>query len=125
MDRVLGLLRRAKPQDSSIQAEYADGHILDETALGDVNPYGDGNVFTAIVNGQAELEHGPLVRLSCFWAGERIDVDWASVPAGARPVRLRHGFASMNSATGERSSGWLGVDFGWETDLARDVRELR
>ena len=118
------------PQDSTIQAEYADGFILDETTLKDTSLYKDGaNSFYDVLNKLPEAEHGKMVRFSVFWKNERHDVDWTTLPDNARPIRFRHGFSSLNVGTGETKSGWTGVDFGYQfTDEEgnhQEVRELR
>lgn len=117
------------PLDSSVRAIYEDGFVLDETALEDTNPYGDGNTFTAILNRQPEPEHGRMVTFSCFWADARYDVDWTRLPDSARPIRFRHGYATLSSS-GEQTSGWSGVDFGAQWNDAtganqQQVTELR
>lgn len=101
------------PLDTTIRAEYEDGFILDETELGDANPYGEGNTFTAVLNGQPEAEHGALVKFSAFWKNARYDVDWTQLPDNARPIRYRHGYiVQMGPNAGE--SGWTGIDFGYQ-----------
>lgn len=101
------------PLDSSIQAEYEDGFILDETELNDINPYGDGNVFRAVLNRGPESEHGKMVRFSVFWKDKRHDVDWRDLPEDARPIRFRHGYYTQ-FPDGSHESGFSGVDFGYQ-----------
>ena len=108
----------AIPLDTSVQAEYEDGFILDETELGDENPYGEGNTFTAILEKRPESDHGRMVRFSCFYEDTRYDVDWTMLPDNARPIRFRHGFHTVNAATGETvAQGWSGMDFGYQYNL--------
>ena len=106
----------ALPLDTSIQAEYEDGFVLDETDLKDANPYGDeGNTFTAVLKKFPEEAHGKLVRFSCFYKDQRYDVDWTALPDNARPIRFRHGFSTIDQATGVvLESGFFGVDFGYQ-----------
>jgi len=119
------------PLDTSIQAEYEDGFVLDETSLDDVNPYGDGNTFTAVLNKLPEEAHGKLMRFSCFWKDQRYDIDWTSLPENARPIRFRHGFSTINYMNQEVvAQGWSGVDFGvqWNEEDGsnqQEVMELR
>jgi len=101
------------PLDSSVQAEYQDGFILDETELNDINPYGEGNVFRAILNKSPETEHGEMIRFSVFWKDNRYDVDWTTVPGDARPIRFRHGYHTQYP-DGSVETGFSGVDFGWQ-----------
>lgn len=114
------------PEDTSIEAEYEDGFVLSETELGDVNPFGEGNTFTAILGCQAEAEHGPMVRFSCFYLDRRYDVDWRSVPDTARPIRFRHGFSTIGTDGVVVESGWAGVDFGyqWNDEDGRNQQEI-
>lgn len=118
------------PIDSSVQAEYEDGFILDETELDDLNPYGKGNTFTAILNRLPEEAHGKTVRFSVFWKDTRYDIDMSALPDNARPIRFRHGYSTLNTTTGEIVSGFSGVDFGiqWndsEGKNQKEVHELR
>lgn len=119
------------PLDTTIQAQYEDGFILDETKLKDVSPYDEGrNILGAILDKSPEAEHGKMVRFSGFWKGEKYDIDWTTLPDNARPIRFRHGFATM-SATGQQiTMGWSGMDFGYQyTDdggnNVQDVIEVR
>ena len=120
------------PLDTSIQAEYEDGFVLDETELEDVNPYtSEGNTFTAILKKHPEADHGRMVRFSCFWKDRRYDVDWTTLPDNARPIRFRHGFSTIDQATGDvLASGWTGMDFGYQFNdedgaNQQEVLELR
>lgn len=118
------------PLDSSVQAEYEDGFVLDETELDDTNPYGEGNTFTAILNKLPEADHGPMIRFSCFWKDQRYDVDWTILPESARPIRFRHGFHTIAIDGSYSESGFSGVDFGFqyndeEGKNQQEVLELR
>lgn len=115
------------PFDTSCQAEYEDGFILDETELNDVSGWVEGkNVFHDILNRLPEAEHGRLVRFSCFWHDRRHDIDWTQLPDNARPIRFRHGYAKM-SVDGELlESGFSGVDVGvqWNDEDGRNQQEV-
>jgi hypothetical protein len=114
------------PMDSSIEAEFEDGYILSETEVGDTNPYGEGNTFTAILNRLAEADHGKMIRFSVFWKNQRYDIDWIQVPENARPIRFRHGYSTLHIATGDIESGFSGVDFGcqWNDESGRNQQEV-
>lgn len=78
------------PIDGSVEAEYQDGFILNETEHNDTSPYtGTDNIFNDILEKRAEAEHGPLVRFSCYYKDHRYDVDFTDLPANARPVRWK------------------------------------
>jgi hypothetical protein len=103
------------PLDTSVEAEYADGYIHSETEFDDVAQYGEGNVFTDILEKRPEADHGSMVRFSVFYENHRYDVDWTALPDNARPIRFRHGFSTWDQATGEvLASGFSGVDFGYQ-----------
>ena len=102
------------PLDTSVQAEYADGYIHDETELNDLSPYtGTHNVLNDIIEKRPEAEHGRMVRFSCFYNNSRYDVDWRNMPDNARPIRFRHGYMTL-AANGSEETGWSGVDFGYQ-----------
>jgi hypothetical protein len=115
------------PVDTSVQAEYLDGYVLDETEYDDVNPFGEGNVFRAILDRTPEEEHGPMVRFSVFWDDQRFDIAWSELPDNARPIRFRHGYSTI-TAWGDApiESGFSGVDFGYQynDDTGRNVQEV-
>lgn len=68
------------PHDTSVQAEYENGFILDETELNDVSPYNSQqNVFRAILDKSPEVINGKLVRFSVFWKDSRYDIDWTKL----------------------------------------------
>lgn len=108
------MLPQKVPYDSSIEAEYEDGYIHSETELDDISAFGEGNVFTDILKKRLEAHHGRMVRFSVFWKNERYDVNWTELPDNARPIRFRHGYSMLNTATGEQISGFSGVDFGFQ-----------
>ena len=100
------------PLETSCQAEYEDGFILDETENDDVSIVNDGkNTFYDILDGHPEALHGPMVRFSVFWDNKRYDVDWTQLPDNARPIRFRHGYLHQTGPNAGES-GWTGVDFG-------------
>lgn len=115
------------PLDTSCQAEYADGFILDETELNDVSPYNSGqNVFRAILDKEAEPEHGAMVRFSVFYKDSRYDVDWTSLPENARPIRFRNGFITL-APGGVAAQGWSGVRFGYQynDESGKNIQEVQ
>jgi putative lipase involved disintegration of autophagic bodies len=76
--------------DASVQAEYADGFIIDETKNNDQSIYEDGrNTFFDILNRKAVTEHGKMVRFTLFYKNTRYDVDWRNMPDTARPIRYK------------------------------------
>lgn len=101
------------PLDTSCQAEYEDGYVLDETERDDVSSWVEGkNVFHDILNRLPEAEHGRMVRFSVFWKDRMHSIDWTQLPDSARPIRFRHGFARMSVSGELQERGWSGVDFG-------------
>lgn len=104
------------PLDTSVQAEYEDGFILDETEHDDIAQYGDGNIFSDILNKRPESEHGKLVRFSCFWKDQAYHINWTELPDNARPVRFRHGYYTRNLDGSFIESGFSGVDFGYQAN---------
>lgn len=120
----------ALPVDTSCEAEYEDGFVLNETEQNDVSLFGEsGNTFYDVLNRLPEAKHGGLVRFSVFWKNERHDVDWRGLPDNARPIRFRHGYNTFH-VDGTVESGWSGVDFGYQyTDEVgsnqQEVTELR
>jgi hypothetical protein len=114
------------PLDTSVQAEYADGFILDETEHDDISPYtGIHNIFNDILEKRPEAEHGRLVRFSVFYNNQRHDVDFTGLPANARPIRFRHGFVTLDQS-GVEVRGWSGIQFGYQYNDAngRNVQEV-
>jgi hypothetical protein len=81
--------------ESSIQAEYEDGFILDEAEHMDVSPYDKkkvktDNIMRAILNKDPEAEHGKMVRFSVFYMDKWHHIDWTKLPDNARPIRFRN-----------------------------------
>lgn len=118
------------PLETSCQAEYEDGFILDETELDDISAYGDGNVFRDILERRPETEHGQMVRFSVFWNDRMYSIDWRKLPDNARPIRFRHGFVRTSVDGSLQERGWKGVDFGaqWNDEDGKNqksVHELR
>jgi hypothetical protein len=118
------------PLDTSVQAEYADGFILDETEHNDVSPYpGDPpvNILRAILNKDPEPEHGKMVRFSVFWQNRRYDLDWQQFPDNARPIRFRDGNHSRDLDTGEEKFWWSGCRFGFQytDEQGKNVQEVQ
>ena len=106
------------PLDASCQAEYEDGHILDETEHGDVSPYDPQyNILRAILNKDPEAEHGKMVRFSVFYKDRRYDVDWRGLPDNARPIRAKYMHFSKNMGTGEEKTWCSGLKFGYQYNL--------
>jgi hypothetical protein len=118
------------PLDSTVQAEYEDGYILDETEHDDVAQFGDGNIFRDILNRLPEADHGRMVRFTCFWKNQAYHVDWTELPDNARPIRFRHGYYTRALDGSHEESGWSGVDFGFQYNdedgaNQQEVLELR
>ncbi len=114
--------------DTSVEAEYADGYIHNEAYLGDVSPYRPGaNILRDIKDGSPEEEHGPLVRVSCFYGDDWYDIDFTELPEDAVPIRRRHGRMAVNLATGNMESWWRRCDFGYSflDDNGVTVEEVR
>jgi hypothetical protein len=115
------------PLDSSVQAQYADGFILDETELNDVSPYNSNeNIFRAILNKEPESEHGKMVRFSVFWKNNRRDIIWLDMPESARPIRFRNKYATF-SEDGTQTSGTTSVVFGFQYNDkdGKNIQETR
>lgn len=112
------------PYDSSCEAEYEDGFILNETEHEDRSAYlptplVDGvptgpNTISDILEKRPEAEHGKLVRFSIFWKNLRHDFDFTVLPENARPIRYRHNNNSLNTSTGEQTQWYSGVGFGFQ-----------
>lgn len=114
------------PIDTSVEAEYADGFILSESELGDISPYNPNhNVLRAIIDQEPVAEHGKLVRFSVYYKDNRYDVDFTTLPDDARPIRFRHGIATLDGA-GNLESGWSGVDFGYQYNVnGKNIQEVK
>jgi hypothetical protein len=114
------------PLDTSVQAEYEDGFVIDETSQGDTSLFVTGhNTFYDILNKLPEAEHGQMVRFSVFWKNHRYDIDWRGLSENARPIRFRHGYHHWHP-DGSEEHGWSGIDFGYQyTDKGgRNVQEV-
>ena len=115
------------PLDTSCQAEYADGYILDETEHDDINPYASGaNVFRGILNKEPEAEHGKMVRFSVFYQNQRHDVDWTTLPDNARPIRFRDRSQWMNDSGDTGLTDWHGCRFGYQynDENGKNIQEV-
>lgn len=133
------------PYDSSVQSEYKDGYIHDETSFDDISPYGpfvivqkdedgkeyqqtiDRNILNDIIEKRPEAEHGKMVRFSVFWQNNRLDVDWKGLPDNARPIRFRDGFITKDMTSGEEIKGWSGVRAGYQynDENGKNVQEVQ
>jgi hypothetical protein len=114
------------PQDTSCQAEYADGFILDETENDDLSIYFQGeNTFRDILRKRPEAKHGPMVRFSVFYKDERHDIDWGGLPANARPIRFRDRTAWLQDDGSSGVTDWHGCRFGYQyTENGRNTQEV-
>lgn len=115
------------PLDTSCQAEYSDGYILDETTFNDASPYvGGKNILNDILEKRPEAAHGRMVRFSVFYHDHRYDIDWTQLPDNARPIRFRDGFHHW-FADGSELTGWSGCRMGYQftDDFGRNVQEVR
>lgn len=71
-----------------LEAEYADGYILQEDE-NDHSPYDSGhNIFHAILNMRPCKKHGALVRFALITPAKTYTVDWTTLPNDARPIRF-------------------------------------
>jgi len=114
------------PQDTSVQAEYADGYIHDETTLNDVSPYVEfKNIFDDILHKRPEAEHGPMVRFTAFYKNAKYDIDWTTLPDNARPIRFRDGASYLSG--GEEWSEWTGMRFGYQfnDETGKNIQEVQ
>lgn len=115
------------PLDTSCQAEYADGFVLDETEHSDISPYtGVNNILNDILQHRPEAEHGRMVRFSVFYQNRRYDIDWRSLPDNARPIRFRDGWLK-SYPDGTSESGWSGMRFGYQytDENGRNIQEVQ
>ena len=115
------------PYDGSVEAEYSDGYIHNETELGDVSPFDPTrNILNDIIEKRPEAEHGKLVRFSLFHKDHRYDVDWTTLPDNSRPIRFKH--MERDSIGGEwvEEPRLLRVDFGYQltNDAGENVQEI-
>lgn len=112
------------PFDTSVQAEYEDGFILDETEQGDISAYiecplVDGvptghNTFSDILNKRPEAEHGKMVRFSVFYKDQRLDFDWTTLPDNARPIRFRDRSSWLDGDGNTGVTDWQGCRAGYQ-----------
>lgn len=115
------------PLNTSVQAQYADGFVLDETEQNDISPYTKiNNTFNDILEKRAEAEHGAMVRFSVFYKDARYDVDWTTLPDNARPIRFRHGFITL-AADSQTEQGWSGISFGYQynDENGKNIQEIQ
>lgn len=102
------------PEDTSIEAEYEDGFVLNETQHNDISPYDPQfNVFRAILNKDPEQEHGMMIRFSVFYKDMRHDINWLDLPDNARPIRFRDRYLT-SFPDGSTESGITGCRFGYQ-----------
>lgn len=116
------------PLDTSCEAEYADGFVLNESEHDDVSPYDPvHNILRAILNKDPEAEHGKMTRFSVFYKDHRYDVDWRGLPDNARPIRFRDGNRSINASTGEQHFWWSGIRFGYQytDEYGKSIKEIK
>ena len=122
------LFKKKLPLDTSIQAEYEDGFILDETEHDDISPYDSNhNILRAILNKDPEPEHGKMVRFSVFYQNQRHDIDWRGLPDNARPIRFRNfsgDFAEGGVITNKRLN-WVNFGYQYTDENGKNVQEVR
>lgn len=126
----MSLFKKNYKNSNPIEAEYADGFVLNEDDQHDKSLFEDGrNTFYDILNRRCEAIHGPMVRFSLWVNGRRVDIDWRSVPINAKPIRFKHFEIDRNLATGETSDKRLaGITFGYEyfdQVTGRNVQKIR
>lgn len=112
------------PMDTSCEAEYEDGFVLNETEHNDESIYTPievvggvrtgANIFSDIVNGRPEAEHGKMVRFSVFYKGQRNDMLWSELPANARPIRFRDASMSLDDKGNQIYHGFHAVRWGFQ-----------
>lgn len=113
----MSLFPRKKYKNSNpIEAEFADGFILNEDDQGDVSLFDGGrNTFYDILNKLCETEHGSMIRFSLWVQGKRLDINWLDVPDNAKPIRFKHFEVDQNIKTGEVGEKRLmSITFGYE-----------
>ena len=116
------------PIDGSIQAEFADGYVLDETEHEDVSPHdSQHNIFRDILMKWSEPKHGKMVRFSVFWKDRRYDINWTDMPDNARPIRYKHNNRSLDLDTGEQKFWTDSIGFGYQytDENGENVQEVR
>lgn len=117
----------ALPIDGSCEAEYADGYTHSETNFDDVSPYtGEHNILNDIIEKRPEIEHGSLVRFSCFYKNQRYDVDWHDLPDNARPVRWKRMEAdSVGGVITEVRLMQVGFGYQYNDENGKNIQEVR
>ena len=122
------LFKKKLPLDTSIQAEYESGFVLDETEHDDISPYDSNhNILRAILNKDPEPEHGKMVRFSVFYQNQRHDIDWRGLPDNARPIRFRNfsgDFAEGGVITNKRLN-WVNFGYQYTDENGKNVQEVR
>lgn len=108
-----------------LEAEYDSGFVLTEDEA-DHSPYDAGrNTFHAILNGRPTEGHGPLVRFSLIGDGLRYDIDWTTLPEGARPVYYRQMQRGFTVEGGWQPAVCTSHSFGWQATVdGESVREV-
>lgn len=116
------------PFDTSCQAEYADGFILDETEHNDVSPFtGIHNILNDILEKRPEAEHGKMVRFSVFYHNARYDIDWRGLPENARPIRFRDRSFWMDDQGRTGVTDWQACRFGFQynDENGKNIQEVQ
>lgn len=124
------LFSKKYENSNPIEAQFADGFILNEDDQNDVSLFDDGrNTFYDILNRRCEDKHGPMVRFSIWVLGARIDIDWLAIPENAKPIRFKHLEIDQNIASGEVSEKRIvGITFGFEyfdKEKSRTIKAVR
>lgn len=127
------------PEDSSVEAEYEDGFILNETDNFDQSIYvpmidvrgipSGPNTLTDIIEKFPEHLHGRMIRFSVYWKNARYDIDWTMLPENARPIRFRDRSSWIDGSGNTGQTDWQGCRFGYQYNDAigknhQEVREL-
>lgn len=112
------------PHDTSVEAEYEDGFILNETEQNDQSAYiemviVDGvptgpNTLNDILKKRPEVEHGRMIRFSVFYKNQRHDVDWTTLPDNARPIRFRDRSSWIDGQGRTGVTDWQACRFGYQ-----------
>lgn len=121
------MLRKKLPLDTSIQAEYEDGFVLDETEHDDISPYNNThNILRAILNKDPEAEHGRMVRFSVFYQNKRHDIDWKDLPDNARPIRFRNYSADFlpGGEMANKRVNWLRFGYQFTDENGKNQQEV-
>jgi hypothetical protein len=119
-------LFKKPPQDTSVEAQYADGFVLSEHEHNDISPYNDThNILRAILNKDPEQQHGKMVRFSVFYQNKRLDIDWTDLPDNARPIRFRNYSADFaeSGKMANKQLNWL--RFGYQATVSgKNIKEI-